>query len=116
MRQNACHKIYTFPSFTFSMNNASRNRNHPDHKYEQRILKTDLCTRVVSNMQELVTYYPTEFGLNFLSRKQSNEQQSLEKAIETLYSNTEALFKSNNVAFDNHLVKKDTRQTILFFV
>lgn len=87
------------------MNNASRNRNHPDHKYEQQILKTDLCHTTVTNMQELVSIYATEFDLIFIDNKQDKPIRKLSDAIGKLYETTKSLFEANNITFDNHWVK-----------
>jgi hypothetical protein len=89
------------------MNNASRNRNHPDHKYEQQILKTDLCHTVINNIQELVVSYSTYFDLGFLNKNNNNktqEEQAFLQDIKKLYEETKTLFETNKIEFDNHWV------------
>ncbi|KAI8981924.1 kinase-like domain-containing protein [Mycotypha africana] len=88
------------------MDNISRNRNHPDHKLEQQILKTDLCHTVIRDIQELVTTYASEFDLDFLdtAKDKSNPQDTVPflEAISQLYHKTKLLFKKAKVDFDNH--------------
>lgn len=86
------------------MNNASRNRNHPDHQLEQQILKTDLCHSVINDIQELVVNYATDFDLDFLPTRCDSERQNgpLVDAISDLYNKTRLLFKKSNIDFDNH--------------
>lgn len=84
------------------MNNASRNRNHPDHKYEQQILKTDLCHTAVSSMQELVLQYAHVFDLTFLPPPQPPQAMPITQAMAVLYKKTKQLFESNQITFDNH--------------
>lgn len=91
------------------MNNASRNRNHPNHKHEQQILKTDLCHTVINNIQELVRSYSSLFDLSFLSKSNNNskgqqEEETFLQDIKKLYEETRKLFESNNIDFDSHLV------------
>lgn len=89
------------------MNNASRNRNHPDHQLEQQILKTDLCHSVINDIQELVVNYATDFDLDFLPTRCDSERQNgpLVDAISDLYNKTRLLFKKSNIDFDNHWVR-----------
>jgi hypothetical protein len=59
----------------------------------------------VTNIQELVSLYATEFDLDFISRNKRHEPTlQLSEAIEELYIKTKALFEANNITFDNHWV------------
>lgn len=89
------------------MNNASRNRNHPDYQLEQQILKTDLCHSVINDIQKLVVNYAADFDLDFLPTKHDygKPNVSLLDAISELYNRTRLLFKKNNIDFDNHWVR-----------
>ncbi|KAL7321717.1 hypothetical protein PS15m_001454 [Mucor circinelloides] len=86
------------------MNNASRNRNHPDHQLEQQILKTDLCHSVINDIQELVVDYAADFDLDFLPTSSDNRRPNVQllEAISELYNRTRLLFKKSNIDFDNH--------------
>lgn len=89
------------------MNNASRNRNHPDHQLEQQILKTDLCHSVINDIQELVVDYAADFDLDFLPTSSDNRRPNVQllEAISELYNRTRLLFKKSNIDFDNHWVR-----------
>lgn len=89
------------------MNNVSRDRSHPDHKFEQQILKTEICHSVVSDIQDLVVQYASEFDLDFLSNNNIPSYNLIPvlDAISELYNKTKLKFKKNNIEFDNHWVK-----------
>lgn len=89
------------------MNNASRNRNHPDHQLEQQILKTDLCHSVINDIQELVVNYAADFDLDFLPTRcdYGRPNVPLLDAISELYNRTRLLFKKSKIDFDNHWVR-----------
>jgi hypothetical protein len=91
------------------MNNSSRNRNHPDHKLEQQILKTDLCHTLITEIQQLVVTFAVDFDLDFLpQRRQKQPTTSLTDAIAELYSKTKLMYRKSEIEFDNHWVNYPT--------
>jgi hypothetical protein len=89
------------------MNNSSRNRNHPDHKLEQQILKTDLCHTLITEIQQLVVAFAADFDLDFLPQrrhKQPTNGMDLADAIAELYSKTKLMYQKSCIEFDNHWV------------
>ncbi|KAI9481708.1 MAG: kinase-like domain-containing protein [Benjaminiella poitrasii] len=85
------------------MNKSSRNRNHPDHKLEQQILKTDISHKVISDIQELVVAYASDFDLDFLPQETTiNPTLPLIDAIAELYHKIRLVFKKNKLEFDSH--------------
>ncbi|KAI7899207.1 kinase-like domain-containing protein [Cokeromyces recurvatus] len=91
-------------AFLNLMNNASRDRNNPDHKLEQQILKTDISYKVISDIQELICAYASEFDLEFLPQEDNaiSLNTSLTGAIAQLYHKTKCTFKRNKLEFDNY--------------
>ncbi|KAI8387942.1 kinase-like domain-containing protein [Radiomyces spectabilis] len=82
------------------MDHSTLNRNHPSHRYQQELIKTDLVNRTIRSIQRIILLYPLEFDIQFLPH--SPPSVPVQEAIAQLYRDTVALYKNNNVHFDDH--------------
>ncbi|KAG0167764.1 hypothetical protein DFQ28_005661 [Apophysomyces sp. BC1034] len=76
------------------------NRNHPDHQYQQKIVKTDLVHGTIQAIQQLIATYPNEFDIDFVHTHISSIP--LSEAVTHLYQTTKKLYQSNHIPFDEH--------------
>ncbi|ORZ23147.1 kinase-like domain-containing protein [Absidia repens] len=83
------------------MDHSILNRNHPNHHYQQQVIKTELVHHTIQCIKDLLVQYPSEFDVTFLH---SLDKPSLpvHEAIADLYNKTVRLYQSNSIAFDDH--------------
>ncbi|KAL0089426.1 kinase-like domain-containing protein [Phycomyces blakesleeanus] len=82
------------------MNHASLNRLHPDHHYQEEIVKTDLVSQTIQDIHNLIAAYPLEFHVPFLTA--FAQPCTVHTAILDLYSITLEKYSLRDIHFDTH--------------
>lgn len=85
------------------MDHSILNRNHPNHHYQQQVIKSKLVHHTIQCIKRLIVQYPSEFDINFLHNL-DKPKIPIHEAIANLYNDILSLYRSNNIAFDDHWV------------
>ncbi|KAI9302647.1 kinase-like domain-containing protein [Cunninghamella echinulata] len=83
------------------MDHSILNRNHPNHHYQQQIVKSKLVHHTIQCIKRLIMQYPSEFDITFL-RNLDKPKIPIHEAIANLYNDILLLYRSNNITFDDH--------------
>lgn len=85
------------------MDHSILNRNHPNHHYQQQVIKTELVHHTIESIKHLLIQYPSDFDVSFL-HQHDKPSLPIHEAIANLYNQTLRLYQSNNIVFDDHWV------------